>query len=360
MRKPSKRWIALSSATTISVAGLAVPTAAAANDEAPPAWPVVRQNASSYTLDGFTIGYLPPRLEEHGLNAKSATDGHGGRTSDITWMEGPDEVYGKIEVLRDGGITSLADLRDAQYGHLDADQLREIDNNDRDTYLSEGTGDLFWVEEPGLAVTIYLRPETWDSGELTRMAASNERQEETEPQGGRAGDPQSPEDGAGADGFETGRPEAVDAPEGGTTREAPHANPGAPRTLEGGAPEDEQPAAGHGDGAHARQELPPDVSEPEVRRCLAGQVIGATPGNTEETALDAGAVAASEARFAELWSATVETDRKDAVNACAERFGIDPSVVEAITERTGGETPPGGARFRDALAWTLPSAPMNH
>jgi hypothetical protein len=151
MRKPSKRWIALSSATAISVAGLAIPTAAAADGEEPLPWPVVQQNASSYTLDGFTIGYLPPGLEEHRLNAKSATDEQGGRTSDITWLEGPDEVYGKIEVLRDEDITSLGDLRDARYGHLDADQVEEIDNNDRDAYLSRGTGDLFWIEEPGVA-----------------------------------------------------------------------------------------------------------------------------------------------------------------------------------------------------------------
>src|SRR5690625_1272154 len=110
MRKPSTRLIALASATTISVTGLALASNTATADDEPRPWPVVQHGTASYTLDGFTVEYLPSGLEKHGLNAKSATDRRGGRTSEITWLTGPDNVHGRISVIRDDSITTLDQL----------------------------------------------------------------------------------------------------------------------------------------------------------------------------------------------------------------------------------------------------------
>ncbi|MBB4930168.1 hypothetical protein F4561_000988 [Lipingzhangella halophila] len=373
MRKPSTRWVALASATTISVAGLAIASGTATADDEPRPWPVVQHDASSYTLDGFTIEYLPSGLEKHGLNAKSATNRDGGRTSDITWMAGPDKIYGKITVLRDESITTLDQIREAQYGHLDDEQLAKVDNNGRDTYLSERTGDMFWVEEPGVAVTTYLQPDTWDSDELARMAAGIEQQEQ------QAADPERERARTTAQEPEDALPEVPDdqvpAPAEGGPREDATGSGGSavPGEDNAAGAASEQGAAEDTGNTGENTDLPTDVSVREVRECLAEQLAGARVEDGENAGPGAGAAPEDDDALRESWHAADQDTREAALKACAERFGVGSTVVdELITtiieeqERASGSLEQAAANesdrsatARDALAWTLPAVPLN-
>ncbi len=311
MRKPSTRRVALAGATSLLVAGLAMASGAAnANDEPHP-WHVVQTDASSYTLDGFVVEYLPAGLEEHGMNAKSATDRDGGRTSDLIWHTGADEVHGKITVIRNPDLTTLDDLRDAHYGHLTDDQLTQVDTKGRTTYLAEGTGDMFWLEEPGVAITTYLTPDTWDADELGRLAAGIEPQEQI--------------------------PESGEAPA------------GEPSAGTGGNEASEQPTAHD-------LELPTDLSVAKIRECLTEQ-------NSDTSA---------KADASPNWNDTDQATQQDAIRKCAARFEIDTTVIDeaitAITEDGSSEDaaqpgttpqPNQPATVRDALSWTLPAVPLN-
>ncbi|RNL83468.1 hypothetical protein [Halostreptopolyspora alba] len=337
MRKPSTRWVALTGATTIAVAGLVIASGTATAADGPRPWPVVQHDASSYTLDGFVINYLPSGLERNGLTAKSATNSDGGRTSEITWHSGPDEVHGKITVIRDESITTLDELRETQYGHLNDEQLAEVDNKGRDTYLAEGTGDMFWVEDPGLAVTTYLAPDTWDADELARMAAGVERATTQDHE--RSG-----------------------------TAHGPDAKPSpVPDDQVSMPPQDttENEAAGtRGDWGDAGD--PPDsvenVSVDEIRACLNEQVADAARQGTEE-----GEPTPDEGSLGQRWRAADRAAREAAIEECAQRFDIDATMVdEAIvtlaesmerTESTDEAEEP--ATVRDALAWTIPAVPLN-
>lgn len=176
MRKHHKRWVALLGAAAISTSGLVglAGTAAADDRDAQAfAWPMIEQGTSSYSIDGYEIGYLPPELGDYGINATSTTDRHGDRESRVSWVRGPDQLYARVGILRSERVQDLEDLRESRYSHLSKDSLEALPESETfpsGAYLSEGTGDLFWVEEPGIAVTTHLRPELWDRAELLRMA----------------------------------------------------------------------------------------------------------------------------------------------------------------------------------------------
>ncbi|MET9780021.1 hypothetical protein ABZY32_03025 [Nocardiopsis alba] len=176
MRKHHKRWVALLGAAAISTSGLVglAGTAAADDRDAQAfAWPMIEQGTSSYSIDGYEIGYLPPELGDYGINATSTTDRHGGRESRVSWVRGPDQLYARVGILRSERVQDLEDLRESRYSHLSKDSLEALPESETfpsGAYLSEETGDLFWVEEPGIAVTTHLRPELWDRAELLRMA----------------------------------------------------------------------------------------------------------------------------------------------------------------------------------------------
>lgn len=353
MRKPSTRWVALASAATIAVAGPAIASGAAIADDEPRPWPVVQHDASSYTLDEFVIEYLPSGLEHNGLNAKSATTGDGGRTSDITWSFGPGEVHGKITVIRDESITALDTLREAQYGHLNDEQLAEVDNKGRDTYLAEGTGDMFWVEEPGLAVTTYLAPDTWDADELARMAAGIER--------------------AAAPDHERSR-----------TAQAPDAEPSPMpddqmSTPPRDAPENE--ASGAQGEPGTTQESPDsttDVSVDDIRTCLNEQVADAARRGAEEGE-PAPKAAPGDGSLGQQWRTADQAAQEAALKECAQRFDLDASMVDEVITALAGAVEQGDdagsseedreteatnepdepATVRDALAWTIPAVPLN-
>ncbi|MFE0267078.1 hypothetical protein ACFWZ7_10470 [Nocardiopsis alba] len=176
MRKHHKRWVALLGAAAISTSGLVglAGTATADDRDAQAfAWPMIEQGTSSYSIDGYEIGYLPPELGDYGINATSTTDRHGDRESRVSWVRGPDQLYARVGILRSERVQDLEDLRESRYSHLSKDSLEALPESETfpsGAYLSEETGDLFWVEEPGIAVTTHLRPELWDRAELLRMA----------------------------------------------------------------------------------------------------------------------------------------------------------------------------------------------
>ncbi|OOC52895.1 MULTISPECIES: hypothetical protein [Nocardiopsis] len=177
MRKHHKGWVALFGAATIASSGLAGLPGAAADEKGTRAldWPVVSQSVSSYSLDGYEIGYLPEDLEGYGINASSITDRRGNRQSQISWTQGPDRMLARVAVLRSERFQSLEDLRSIRYGHLPEGSLHRMDRNEaleHESYLSQETGDLFWLERPGVAIAVHLQPDRWDSGELVRMAES--------------------------------------------------------------------------------------------------------------------------------------------------------------------------------------------
>ncbi len=180
MRKHQKRWIAVAGATAISLAGLGVlGSTAAAADRPQPTGPAAGQQNPSHILDGFDIGHLPPSLDRYGVRARSVANGNGERSSSITWVEGGDTVHGKVSILRAPYLKALSDLQERNYTHLAPGSLKKVDNEGKTAYLSEGTGDIFWLEEPGLAVAVYLRPEKWTAEELTAFAASVEHRHAT-------------------------------------------------------------------------------------------------------------------------------------------------------------------------------------
>lgn len=187
MRKHHTRWVALCSATAISMAGLAClagPAAADTEDTRTFAWPMVSQGVSSYSLDGYEITYVPPGLERYGLNATSTTDGQGDRRSQLSWVRGPDQLYGRVGVLRAERLQGIDDLRESRYSHLSEsslERLPESETFEHGAYLAEESGDLFWIDEPGVALTAHLQPDRWESAELVRLAESVTRMTEQVP-----------------------------------------------------------------------------------------------------------------------------------------------------------------------------------
>ncbi|MFD6098673.1 hypothetical protein ACFVWN_21590 [Nocardiopsis flavescens] len=176
MRKHRTRWVAILGVSALSVAGPAGLAGSALADEEDArelSWPVVRQSESSYSLDGYEIGYLPPGLERYGINATSTSDRQGGRQSQLSWVQGPDQLYGRVSVIRSQNLRELDDLRESRYSHIPDRELELVEGDaafENGAYLSEETGDLFWLDRPGVAVAAHLQPDRWEAKELRRMA----------------------------------------------------------------------------------------------------------------------------------------------------------------------------------------------
>ncbi|MBB6120523.1 hypothetical protein [Nocardiopsis algeriensis] len=267
MRTYPTKWVALLGASALAATGavcLAGTSSADDGGKQAPAWPVIRQAQSSYSVDGFTIGYLPAELERYGINATSVSNRRG-TYSQISWVRGPDQMYGRVAVIRSEHLKELRDLYEDHYSHLEEGELELLDTGKdgkafgEGAYLAEETGDLFWLEEPGVAVTAHLQPDRWDRGELVRVAESvapaGEGQESPEasegPESGEAaevpedsGVPQeasaSPE---GEPSEDTGKPagDEVAAPEGGQA--GPAAEKPATEKPAADEPAAEKPAA---------------------------------------------------------------------------------------------------------------------
>jgi hypothetical protein len=205
MRKHHTRWVALFSAAALSTTGLigvAAPAAADDKDTRAFSWPVVRQGVSTYSVDGYEIAYLPAGLERYGVNATSTTDRQGNSQSQLSWVQGPDQLYGRVAVLRSERIQDLEDLREGRYSHLADSSLEQLEAGEafeHGAYLSEETGDLFWIQGPGVAIATHLQPDRWESGELLKLAeavteeAGAEEAEEAEAEEAEAEGPEETE-----------------------------------------------------------------------------------------------------------------------------------------------------------------------
>ncbi|MFD6949450.1 hypothetical protein A6A08_04940 [Nocardiopsis sp. TSRI0078] len=296
MRKHHKRWVALFGAAAIASSGLVGLPGATAGERDTRAQnrPVASQSASSYSLDGYEIGYLPEGLEEYGISASSVTDRKGNKQSQISWIQGPDQLFGRVTVLRSESIQSLEDLRSMRYGHLREGSLQRMERNEaleHESYLSQETGDLFWMEKPGVAMAVHLQPDRWGSGELVRMAESlkpadsspQDPAEEPAGEGAPSEEPTAKESGQGgpaAGGQATGA-EGVQEPAGGAVPLDKVAD-GTPADVAGNAPV--------GRPADPRPSDAPQVPEapqaPEASEAPAGQ--GETPAEQEQTPAEQG------------------------------------------------------------------------
>ncbi|WP_028648790.1 hypothetical protein [Nocardiopsis sp. CNT312] len=303
MRKHRTRWVALLGAAVLSTTGAADPDPTTlpeliASDVMD--WPTAMQT-STLTLDGFRIGYLPEGLDGSGLSYTSRTGPAGERRSQITWMSGPDEVHARVVVLRADHLDEIGDLRADLYpnlGEKDLELLRDGESG-RESYVSEPTGHLFWLEEPGVGVSAHLAPERWDGDELRRVA------------------------------------------EGITDLSAPAMEDGQD-LPETGIVMEEVPAAEE-TSADAPAE---DVTPRQVKECLVDRLTG--PGGDAEpdwTALDwEAAVPGAQAPerpgnplpgtdhdrlLAQLWYHSARADRADARDHCAATLGVGTGDVEA-------------------------------
>jgi hypothetical protein len=276
MRKHHTGWVALFCAAAIATSGLVgVPAASAdARDGGGLSWPLVRQGTSSYSLDGFEIAYLPPGLERYGIHASSTTDRQGVRQSQISWVQGPDQLYGRVSVIRSERVQELDDLRESRYTHLADKGLERLAAGEgfrREAYLSESTGDLFWLERPGVAVITHLQPERWDRGELLEMAGSVTEE---------SGSPEAP---------------AAEVPEA-PAEEAPQEAPAAEAPVEE-APAEEAPAeeapAEEVSAEEAAQQVEPAAGEPAEQAPATGAGSTGEAGAPAEEAPADGAVEAA-------------------------------------------------------------------
>lgn len=402
MRKHHARWVALFGATALATTGTVGPVTVAQADEQSLAWPVVTKGEETYSLDGYTIGHLPEGLEQYGVNASSSTDRQNNRQSRISWIQGADELYARVTVVRSERVQDLEDLRESTYSHLASSELEQLTKGEdfnRDAYLSEATGDLFWLEEPGVAITTHLRPERWNGEELVRLAESVAETEEEVPEEDPAEDEapegEAPEDegpgeenqkeeaGGPAEENETPDEEAQEEePE--VTEDDPATVPGAPaeETEEAqeadGQPEDtdegrpteeqdelpvEESVPGDGNGITdpvlpaepvepAEAELPEGVEPRDVKDCLVERLVDLDSGETtlDEDALPEGTEAfldqaltvdelsedERDRLLAVVWQHGDERDKTSAARDCAAEFRLEQNEVEGVVGETSG------------------------
>ncbi|MEY9210701.1 hypothetical protein NI17_014075 [Thermobifida halotolerans] len=168
MRKPHNRWTVLAGAAAVSLAAFGFPALAAADGDAAPASQTVHQK-STYLVDGYRVGYLPPGLSNYGSSTETSTDGEGNRTSYVMWSRG-ETVHGKVGVRRRAAAFTLDEVRDQHHGHLDSRTLRRVTVNGSPGYLSRTAGEVFWVDREGAALSVFLEPSRWSPTELMKMA----------------------------------------------------------------------------------------------------------------------------------------------------------------------------------------------
>ncbi|KOX24175.1 hypothetical protein [Nocardiopsis sp. NRRL B-16309] len=373
MRKHHKRWVALFSAAAISTTGLmGVSGTAVADDKESRSlnWPLITQGVSTYSLDGYEIGYLPPGLERYGISASSATDRQGNRQSQISWTQGPDQLYGRVAVVRSEAFQELDDLRQSRYGHLPTGELERLEPNETFTggaFLSEESGDLFWLEEPGVAVTTHLQPDRWGGNELVKFATSVEAAEvEDEVEGAAEAE------NAGADAEDTAEvepvanpPEAEEPEEEAPAEEAPEEEAPGEEAPEEEEPEAEAPAeeapteeapaeeapAEEAPTEEAPAEEAPEEEEPEAEAPAEEAPEEEAPAEEEpEAEAPAEEAPAEEAPTEEAPAEeSVEDTRSRQVKECLIDQFVDFGSGETVLD-TESLTPDSGAFVEQALS----------
>lgn len=370
MRKHHKRWVALVGAAAIASSGLVGLTGTASADEKDMptlGWPTVSPGDSSYRLDGYELGYLPAGLERYGVKASSTTDGLGNRQSQLSWMQGPDQLFGQVAVLRSDRFQELDDLRESRYSHLPEEALERLASGEtleQEAYVSAETGDLFWVEEPGVAVSTHLRPDRWDSGELVRMAESVNRisAEEKPVEEGSAEERPAEEESTEATGSaeeEPGEPTVEESAAEGPTVEGPqtpqsHEAPGsseAPAERDVDASPAEDTAEGSVEEvaeneASTEAGPPKDTRSRQVKECVIDRLMDFETGGS---GLGEAGLSLSSREFVEqvlakeeltdderdrllatVWYYGDESGKTGAVDGCARELGLTSDEVEKV------------------------------
>ncbi|MFJ9553077.1 hypothetical protein ACIRPH_04640 [Nocardiopsis sp. NPDC101807] len=364
MRKHHTGWVALFGAAAIATSGLVGVPAASADerDGGALSWPLVRQGTSSYSLDGFEIGYLPPGLERYGLHASSTTDRQGVRQSQISWVQGPDQLYGRVSVIRSERVQELDDLRESRYTHLADKGLERLTAGaglEREAYLSESTGDVFWLERPGVAVTAHLQPERWDRGELLEMAGSV-TEESGSPEAPAAEAPEAPAEEAAQE-----APAEETPAEGAPAEEAPQEAPAEEAPAEEApqeapaeeAPAEEAPAeeapAEQVPAEEAAQQVEPAAGEPAGKEPATGPEGAGEAGTPAEEVPADGAVEAAPVGNpgAPQESGAAETPGEGAQESAQEPAGSPAQTPDETPAQTPADTPvatelPEGAEAR--------------
>jgi hypothetical protein len=349
MRKHRTRWVAILGVAAMATAGpigLAGSALADEEDARELSWPVVRQGQSSYSLDGYEIGYLPPGLERYGINASSTSDRQGGRQSQLSWVQGPDQLYGRVSVIRSAAIQDLDDLRESRYSHIPDRELELVEGDaafQEGAYLAEETGDLFWMERPGVAVAAHLQPDRWEAKELRRMA-----EEVAEEAGAAPAEEAVEEPVAETEEQAEATPEPEEAVDE-VVDEAPVETPEVPvETPEVPVETPEVPVETPETPVDDAVTLP-GVGSREVKDCLLDRFVDFESG---ETGLDEAQLAPDSGEFVEqalakedlddaerdrllatVWYYGDEGDKNAAVDTCAQENGLERAQVEeAIAE----------------------------
>ncbi|MFC4560304.1 hypothetical protein ACFO4E_00385 [Nocardiopsis mangrovi] len=130
-------------------------------------------------LSGFVVGSVPERAGDD--RADFATEWGGVAFTSRVWEGaapgGGYRVGLKVNVLRGAALTDLAALRAflAEYHEIDPGTW-ELDPFDHGTSPGRhGDGRAFWLEEPGLAVSLWLDPRRFGEPELLTTAQAVQR-----------------------------------------------------------------------------------------------------------------------------------------------------------------------------------------
>ncbi|GAB3210156.1 hypothetical protein ACQEU5_14910 [Marinactinospora thermotolerans] len=319
MRKPHTKWTTLAGAATVSLAGFlacAAPAAAVATvaEQPSPPWSAIRPgSAIAYRIDGFDIGYLPSALQEdnYAISAQARTEQEGGRTAYVSWLLGG-QTHARVAIMRSETLQDLDGLREEHFADLDQDSLRKVTEGGRTSYLSEGTGHMFWVDEPGVAVSVFLEPQMWDSAELARVGSSIRQS--------RFAGVQIPNNpilsGALPSSEGTAQDEPLARPATNKPEQGPASNPGIP------VPPAAPPA---GAPVPSEQEAPPSrprpnaVTDQQIRQCLADKL--SAPASSGEAQ---GEPAWDEA----LWLQAEAPARDAAITSCSDQLRVERWRVE--------------------------------
>lgn len=341
MRKHQKRWIALAGGTAVCLAGFGLlGGASAAADDEGLRWPVIQQRASTYAIDGFEIGYLPPELERYGISAESATGKKGERASHIAWVQGPDSTYGKVAILRDADLTSLDVLRSRRYDHLEDASLErvEAESERQEAYVSESTGDYFFLQEEGVAVAAYLQPEKWDAEELAKFATSVRPQAAEVSEAASEPGEEAPQEEAPQEAPQEEAPEedpaAEEEAEAQPGEEAPAEEPEPETPQDAGEPAAEEPAA-EAPAEEAPGEQPAEDAEGEGAEA-AGDGDGAAPETGGEAA-EAGAEDADGSEAAADDAAEQDTEGAEGAAENADGSEEPAADEDAAAQEEGAE-----------------------
>ncbi|KUP95295.1 hypothetical protein [Thermobifida cellulosilytica] len=306
MRKPHIRWAVLTGAAAVSLAAFGFPALATATEDAAPSVQSAHQE-STYLIGGYRVTYLPPGLEQYSSDATASTEGDS-RTARLTWLENG-TVRGRVDVRDHAEHRTLAEVRDAHYSHLSAPRMTTV--NGHPAYLSDVDGEVFWVDEHGTALGVFLDPARWSSAELMAMAEGISRDE-------NAGSTFSVTRRTGRTALEFLRGQDGGSGDAETAQDAEEEQP---RLLPAPADAPTYPSSG---------QLPSDRREAVVR-CLAEET-GTSSDREIPTEGSVSGPWGNASWNSGLWALVPQPERSSAIGECARRTGLDRTQVQEVAD----------------------------